>query len=191
MGILKFLELGLLQVWGPVTLCANLWSRWGLKQSCSAHQKVSNNMSHATCTQGNWVDSQLLMIRSEIANLTLGLSFGHNLCFKYPNGSCEPNLDIYVSIVFQWYKEFFKLMGFNPYNCLLKIWESIGTPTFKMGVHLGVWRFISPHYFAFLGVWDVTPRVPSWPKTLQTFALVVTFIARIQRLESWTINSLN
>jgi hypothetical protein len=34
-------------------------------------------------------------------------------------------------------------MGFDPYNCFLTIRESIETPTPKMGVHLGVWRFNS------------------------------------------------
>jgi hypothetical protein len=29
-------------------------------------------------------------------------------------------------------------MGFDPYNCSLKIQESIGTPTPKMGAHLGM-----------------------------------------------------
>jgi hypothetical protein len=29
-------------------------------------------------------------------------------------------------------------MGFDPYNCPLKIRKSIGIPTLKMGVHLGV-----------------------------------------------------
>jgi hypothetical protein len=67
-------------------------------------QELFNDMSHATYTQENWVDSQLLMVRSQIANLTPDLSFGHNLCFRCPNGSCEPILDIYVSIDFQWYK---------------------------------------------------------------------------------------
>jgi hypothetical protein len=36
-------------------------------------------------------------------------------------------------------------MGFDPYNCSLKIWESIRTPTPKVGVHLEVWRFIPSH----------------------------------------------
>jgi hypothetical protein len=29
-------------------------------------------------------------------------------------------------------------MGFDPYNRLLKTQDSIGIPTLKMGVHLGV-----------------------------------------------------
>jgi len=45
-------------------------------------------------TQRNQGDSWLLMVESQIDNLTLDLSFNHNLCFKYPNGSCEPTLHI-------------------------------------------------------------------------------------------------
>ncbi len=33
-------------------------------------------------------------------------------------------------------------MGFDPCNCSLKIQEFIGTPTPKVGAHLGVWGFI-------------------------------------------------
>jgi hypothetical protein len=36
-----------------------------------------------------------------------------------------PILDIYVLIYFQWYKELFKPMGFDPYNRALKIQKSI------------------------------------------------------------------
>jgi hypothetical protein len=76
---------------------------------------------------------------SQIVNLTHGLSFGHNLCFKSPNGLCEPILDIYVPKDFQQYKELFNPMGFDPYNRSLKIQKSIWTPTPKVGIHLGVW----------------------------------------------------
>jgi hypothetical protein len=33
-------------------------------------------------------------------------------------------------------------MSFKPCNCPLKIWESIGIPNPKVGIHLGVWGFI-------------------------------------------------
>jgi hypothetical protein len=89
-------------------------------------------MSHATCTQGNWVDSRLLVVKSQIANLILGPSFDHNLCFRCPNESYEPILNIYVSIDFQWYKEIFEPLSFDPYNRSLNIRESIGSPS---GVH--------------------------------------------------------
>jgi hypothetical protein len=112
------------------------------------------------------------MVGNQIVNLTPCPSFGHNLCFKCPNGSCEPILDIYVPRAFQWYKEIFHSMGFDPYNHSLKIWESIGTPIPKMRAHLGVWGFIPSHFPTFMGAWDVTPRLPSWPAPLQALALV-------------------
>jgi hypothetical protein len=43
-------------------------------------------MWHATYTQGNRGDSQLLVVEGQIANLTPNPFFGHNLCFKCPNG---------------------------------------------------------------------------------------------------------
>jgi hypothetical protein len=102
-------------------------------------------MSHTTCTQGNRVDSWLLVVGNQIVNLNSGPSYGHNLCFKCPNKSCEPTLDIYVPRAFQWYKKLDNPMSFDSYNCSLKIQESIGTPTPKMGAHLGVWMFIFSH----------------------------------------------
>ncbi len=145
-----------------VTLALGL----GLKQSCIPCRKLSNNMSHTTWTQGNWVDSQLLVVGSQIANLTPGLSFGHNLCFKCPNGSCEPILDIYVSISFQWYKKLFNPMSFSPCNRFMNIWKSIGTPTAKVETPLGVWRFISSHFASSLGsqpckpLWESRDKMP-------------------------------
>jgi hypothetical protein len=89
-------------------------------------------MSHTTWTQGNWVDSRLLVVRSQTANLTPDPSFSHNLWFRCPNGSCEPILDIYVSIAFQWYEELFETLGFCSCNHFLNIRESIETPTSNM-----------------------------------------------------------
>jgi len=51
---------------------------------------------------------------NQITNLTPGLSFSHNLCFKNSNGSCEPILDIYIPRSFQCYKEIFNPMSFGP-----------------------------------------------------------------------------
>ncbi len=108
-------------------------------------------------TLENQGDSRLLMVDNQIVNLTLGLSFGHNLCFTNPNGSCEPILDIYLPTAFQWYKERFNPMIFDPCNRLLKIRKFIGTPTPKLGVHLGVWGFIPSHSLALPRAWNVTP----------------------------------
>jgi hypothetical protein len=169
----KFPKLGLFHLWRPITLCANLWLRWSLKKISSPCWELSNGMSHATWMQGNRGDSWLLMFRNQIANLALGPSFGHNLCLKCPNGSCELILDIYVPRDFQWYKELFNPMGFDPYNCSLKISKSIETPIPKVGAHLGVWMFILSHFPTLMGAWDVTPGFLSWLTPLQPLALIV------------------
>jgi hypothetical protein len=131
-GVPKLQKLGLPQLWGTITLRVNLQWRWGLKQSCNPHRELSNSMLQATYMQGNWVDSLLLVVESQIVNLTLDLSFGHNLCFRCPNGWCEPILDIYVPRSFQWYKERFKPLRFDRCNRLLRIWEFTRTPTPKV-----------------------------------------------------------
>jgi hypothetical protein len=115
-------------------------------------------MSHATCMQGNL----MMVFHFQWSIIKYGFSFRHNLCFKCPNGSCEPILDIYVSIVFQWYKDFFNPMVFDPYNCPLKIQESIGTITPKMGIHLGVSRVHSFTLFCTLE----SMRCDSWVSPL-------------------------
>ncbi len=93
-GVPKSPKLGLLQLWSPITLWEDLGSRCGLKQSCSHFQGLSNGMLHAIFTHENRVDSWLLVVRSQTANLTPGPSFSHNLCFRCPNGQCKPILDI-------------------------------------------------------------------------------------------------
>jgi hypothetical protein len=62
-------------------------------------------------------------------------------------------------------------MNFDPWNRPLKIWKSIGTPTPKMRVHLGVLGFIPSHSFALLGheMWLPSSVLAC---TLQTLALV-------------------
>jgi len=73
------------------------------------------------------------MIMNQIGNLTPNPFFGHNLCFKYPNGSCEPILDIYVPRAFQYYKENFNTMGLTP---AIAFWK-FGGPS---GLQLPKWE---------------------------------------------------
>ncbi len=100
------------------------------------------------------------------------VSFDHNLCIKYPNGSCEPILDIYIPRAFQWYKEIFNPMGFDPCDRSLKIWKSIETPILKVGAHLRMWRFIPSHSRTLPRAWNVTPGLHSWLAPSQALALV-------------------
>ncbi len=169
--VLKFSSLGLPRLWGPLTFFANLELRRGLKQSCSPRWDLFNSMWNATCTQGNLVDSQLLVVRNQIADLTPSSSFDHNLCFRCPNESCKPILNIYVPRSFQWCN-YLNPMRFDPYNCSLNIRESIKIQTLKVRVPLGVWRFIPSHSFALTGAWNVTLRLRSWPALLQALPLV-------------------
>jgi hypothetical protein len=69
-------------------------------------------------------------------------------------------------------KELFNPMGFNLYNCPLKIQKSIRTRTPKMGVHLGAWGFIPSHSFVLSRAWNVTPELPLLAHNLQALALV-------------------
>jgi hypothetical protein len=151
---------------GRITLCANLQLQWGLKQSCSPSRKFSNDMSHVTWTFENQVDSWLLVVQNQIVNLTFDLSFGHNLCFKCPNESYEPISDIYISIVFWWYKKLFELMGFDPYNHALKSWESIWDSNSHNGSSFESARVHSLTFLALPRACEVTPGPSSWPATL-------------------------
>ncbi len=101
-GVPKFPQFGLPRLWGSITLRANLRLRWGLKQSYSPRRELSKYMLHTTWTWGNRSDYRLLVVGNQITNLIHDPSFGHNLCFECPNGSCKPILDIYAPRYFQW-----------------------------------------------------------------------------------------
>ncbi len=149
--------------------------KWDPKQSCNPLHKLSNDMWHATYMQVNQGDSWVSTVQSQIVNLILDLSFGHNLCFKYANESYETILDIYVSRAFQWYNENFNPMSFDPSNRFSNIQKSIRTPTPKVGAHMGVCEFILSHSPTLQWAWNVTPELHSRPAPLQAFALVTNF----------------
>jgi hypothetical protein len=114
LGVPKFSKLGLLQLWRPITFCVDFRLKWSPKQSFSPCWELFNDMWHTTYTQVNQGNFLFLMLVNQIDNLIFGLSFGHNLCFKSSNGSFEPISDIYISKDFQWYKELFNPMNFDP-----------------------------------------------------------------------------
>jgi hypothetical protein len=98
----------------PTTLdahnfCANFRPKQGFKQSCNPCQDLFNNIWHVTYTHVNQSDSRFLVIKSQIGNLTPNPSFGNNLCFKYPNGLCQPILNIKIPRKFSWYKKLFSI----------------------------------------------------------------------------------
>ncbi len=182
MEVPKFPHLGLLRLWRCITLRADLRLQWGLNQRYSPRRELSNCMLHVACTRGNWVNSWLLVVGSQTTSLTPSLSFGHNLCFRCPNGRCEPILNIYISIFFQWYKELFEAMGFDPCNHVLKIWEFIWDSNSQHGSSLGSVRVHSLTLFALPGACDVTLESLFWPATLQPFASVASPRLRLQHI---------
>jgi hypothetical protein len=123
-------------------------------------------MSQVAWKQGNRVNSQLLMVENQIANLTPDLSFGHNLCFRYPNGRYEPILDIYASISFQWYEKNFEARSFDPCNCILKIQESFWDSNTQHGNSLVSVRVCALTLFTLLGACEVTPGSPFLARNL-------------------------
>ncbi len=127
-GVPKLSRFGLPRLWAFITSHPKLESERSPNQSCSSPQELSIGVLHFTCTHRNQVDSRLLMVGSQTANLTLDLSFDHNLCCRCPNGSCKAILDIYTSRPFQWYKERLNARCFDPCNRALSFWESRRTP---------------------------------------------------------------
>ncbi len=95
--------IGVPGLWELISPNCQVWSRRGLNQSYSSLQELSNTMSHSRFGCREEVNSRLLMIRSQTANLTPDPSFAHNLGCRCPNDQCEAILDIYTSRPFQWH----------------------------------------------------------------------------------------
>jgi hypothetical protein len=100
-GVPKLSRFGLLGLWAIITSRPYLRSGRALNQSCNSPRELSNAMSHSPNAHRYWVDSQLFMVGSQIANLTPDLSFARNLGCKCPNDSCKAILGIYTSRPFQ------------------------------------------------------------------------------------------
>jgi len=147
-GVPKLSRFGLLGFWAFITSRPELKSGRGLNQSCSSPRDLFNGVLHFTRTHRDRVDSWLLVVGSQIASLTPGSSFNHNLCCKCPNGSCKAILDIYISRPFQRYKEHFNARCFDPCNRALSFWESRRTP--KSHFRECEWR---PHTSFKVGLW--------------------------------------
>ncbi len=127
-GVPKLSWFGLPGLWAFITFRFDLRLGQGLKRTCSSLWELFNGVLHSTYTHRDRVDSRLLVVGSQIANLTPGPSFNHNLCCRCPNGSCEAISDIYTSRPFQRYKEHLHARCFDPWNCVLNFQESRRTP---------------------------------------------------------------
>jgi hypothetical protein len=124
----EIVPVGVPGLWDVISPRPNLGSGRGLNQSCSPQRELSNAMSHSRSARREHVDSRLLVVGSQIANLTPGPSFAHNLGCRCPNGQCEAIFDIYVSRPFQWHREHPKARCFAACCRALNIRESRRTP---------------------------------------------------------------
>ena len=92
---------GVLGLWELITPDCEIGSRRGLNRSCSPRRDLSNDVSHSRFGLREEVDSRLLVVGSQTANLTPGPYFAHNLGDRCPNSQCEGIFDIYASRPFQ------------------------------------------------------------------------------------------
>jgi hypothetical protein len=86
-----------------------------------------------------------LMGGNQIGTLILNVPYGHNVFYvlKWVMQTYFRHLKFLRN--FQWYKKLFDPTSFDPWNTSLNIWDSIGIPILKVGVHLGVCGFIPSH----------------------------------------------
>jgi hypothetical protein len=124
----EIVPVGVPGLWELITPDCRVWLQRGLNQSCNPRQDLSNDISHSQFGSREEVDSRLLMVGSEIANLTPGPSFAHNLGDRCPNGQCKAIFDIYASRPFQWHQEHLNGRCFGPCCRTLNIRESRRTP---------------------------------------------------------------
>jgi hypothetical protein len=100
-GVPKLSQVGVPGLWTNITPRPDLRSGRGLNQSCSPQRDLFNAMLHSQSARRERVDSQLLVVGSQTANLTPDPSFAHNLGGRCPNDECEAIFDIYASRPFQ------------------------------------------------------------------------------------------
>jgi hypothetical protein len=98
---LETVPVGVPGLWEFITPDCRVRLQQGLNQSCSSPREISNAVLHSRIGHREEVDSRLLVVGSQIANLTPDPSFTHNLGYRCPNDQCEAILDIYASRTFQ------------------------------------------------------------------------------------------
>jgi hypothetical protein len=143
----EIVPFGVLGLWELITPYCRVGSRRGLNQSCSPRWDFSNDVSHSQIGCWEEVDSRLLVVGSQTANLTPGPSFAHNLSCRCSNGQYEAIFDIYASRTFQWHQERLNANSFGPCCRTLNIRESRRTPSLQL------WEcWASPPHLAKVGL---------------------------------------
>ncbi len=121
-------------LWELITPKCKVLSQRGLNQTCSSRRDLSNDILHSQFGGRKEVDSRLLVVRSQITNLTPIPSFAHNLGYRCSNDQCEAIFYIYTSRLFKWHQEHLNARCFGPCCRALNIRQSRRTP--------------NPHFFS-------------------------------------------
>ncbi len=144
----EIVPVGVPGLWELITPDCQVWLRRGLNQSYNPCRDLSNDLSNSQFGGREEVDSQLLVVGSQIASWTPGPSFAHNLGYRCPNGQCEAIFNIYASRPFQWHQEHLNARCFGPYCRTLNIREFRRTPSPQL------WEcWASPPHLAKVGLW--------------------------------------
>jgi hypothetical protein len=134
---LDFVPTALPELWTAITPDCRVGSRQGLNQSYNPRRDLFNGVSHSRIGHQEDIDSRLLVVGSQIASLTPGPSFAHNMGWRCPNCQCEGLFDIYVWRPFQWHQEHPNARCFAPCCWALNIRESRRTPNPQLFQVLG------------------------------------------------------
>jgi hypothetical protein len=62
-GVLKLSRVGFLELWALISHGSDLRLEWGLNQSCSSPQELSNFLSHSFCRRREEVDYRLFTLK--------------------------------------------------------------------------------------------------------------------------------
>ncbi len=173
----KIVPVGVPRLWELITPDCKVWSQRGLNQTCSPRRDLSNDISHSQFGGREEVNSWLLMVGSQIVNLTLDPSFAHNLGYRCPNGQCEAIFDIYASRPFQWHQEHLNASVFGPCCRTLNIREFRRTPSPQL------WEcWASPPHLAKVGLrhkslWDLKNEITFitfyWFRLSESYSIII------------------
>jgi hypothetical protein len=139
-GVSEFPQLELPQLWGPITLRADLWLQWGLKQSYSPCWELCNGMFHVIFTWRKRGDFWRLVVKLPIWPLTFLLTI--TCVLDVQMGHASP----FQTSTFQDFSNNIRKASIHwiltPVIALWKFRSPFETPTPDMRVHLGVLGFI-------------------------------------------------
>jgi hypothetical protein len=134
----KIKTLTILKLWIFIYFSKQAYLEYVKAISYRFQKDLANNVLHCPIEDHLTIVLMQFVIKSQIPNLTLNLSFEHNSCISNLNEQCKGTLGIYTSKTFQWYPggPIWCLFAFS--TNVLNIQDSRMSAIPKVRVHLGV-----------------------------------------------------